>query len=73
MALVMRLLLSINLLQHSFQNITSSSRFAQANGEAELGVQIAKNLLRKAADPYFALLAYRVMPLKQGTSQPSCS
>ena len=37
---------------YSFQHITYSPRFPQANGETERRVQSAKNLLRKAADPY---------------------
>ena len=53
---------------YSFQHITSSFRFLQANGEAELGVQIAKNLLRKADDSYYTLLAYRVKPTHTGYS-----
>ena len=48
---------------YSFQHIISSPRFPQANGEAERGVKIAKNLLRKAA-----LLAYCVTLTHTGYS-----
>ena len=52
---------------YSFQHITSP-RFPQANSEAKRGVQIAKNPLRKAADPYLALFASRVTPSHTGYS-----
>ena len=35
-----------------------------SNGEAERGVQMVKNLMKKCDDPYLALLAYRSTPLE---------
>jgi len=53
---------------YGFRHITSSQRFPQSNGEAERTVKTVKDLLKKAADPYRALLAYRAMPLQNGHS-----
>ena len=54
--------------EYGFQHITSSPSHPEGNGEAERGVQIVKNLLKKAKDPYLALLAYRSSPLEVGYS-----
>ena len=56
---------------YDFQQITSSPRFPQSNGQAERSVQTIKNLLKKADDPYMALLSYRATPLSWCNLSPA--
>ena len=45
--------------EYGFDCVTSSPTFAQSNGLAERAVQTMKDLLKKAKDPYLAMLSYR--------------
>ena len=55
--------------EYEFEHVTSSSKFHQANEEAERAVKTTKQLLENNKDPYVALLAYRSTPLENGYSQ----
>ena len=51
-----------------FVHITSSPRYARANGAAENAVKLFKSLYKKNADVYKGLQAYRAAPLHNGYS-----
>ena len=53
---------------YGFTHVTSSPGFPRANGAAERSVQTLKAMIRKAEDPYKALMAYRSTSLENGYS-----
>ncbi|XP_037576972.1 uncharacterized protein K02A2.6-like [Dermacentor silvarum] len=54
---------------YRFRHVTSRPHFPQLNGEVERMVRMVKDLLRKADDPYLALLAYWDTPGVNGVSR----
>ena len=54
-----------------FQHTTSSPGHQQSNGKAEAAVNIIKRLMKRAEDPYLALLEYRNTPTVGMTSSPA--
>ena len=54
--------------QYGFDIVISSPKMAQSNGMIERHVGTIKDMLKKADDPYLALLAYRTTPLHNGFS-----
>ena len=52
---------------YGFTHITSSPGFPSSNGQIERTVRTVKNLLRKAEDPYMALLDNRNSPIDADT------
>ena len=54
--------------EYGFTHVTTSPKYPQANGQVERAVETCKGLLKKACDPYRALMAYRVTPLESGLS-----
>ena len=54
--------------QYCFEHATSSPHFPQSNGKTKRAVHTVKMLLKKADDPYMALLAYHNTPLHMGYS-----
>ena len=53
---------------YGFTHVTSSPGFPRANGAAERSVQTLKAMIRKAEEPYKALMAYRSTPLENSYS-----
>lgn len=53
---------------YGFKHVTTSPRYPQANAEVEHKVRTLKLLLKKAEDPYLALLNYRNTPGPTGFS-----
>ncbi|NRA93587.1 MAG: transposase family protein [Psychroserpens sp.] len=54
----------------NFAHKTSSLRYPQANGQAEAGVKIAKQILAQD-EPHLALMTYRATPVQSTGVSPS--
>lgn len=56
---------------YQFKTTTSSPTYSQSNGQVEQMIGTMKKLLKKAKDPYLALLEYRNTPFKGLKYSPS--
>ena len=56
---------------YGFHHVTSSPYWSQSNGRAEAAVKDAKSILRKAGDPYLALLLVRNTPPRGHAQSPA--
>ena len=54
-----------------FTHMTSSPGHQQCNGKAETAAKIMKRIMRRAEDPYLALLEYRNTPTVGMTTSPA--
>ena len=54
--------------EYGFTHITTSPRYPQANGQVKRAFQTVKSMLKKATDPYQAVMAYRATPLESELS-----
>ena len=54
--------------EYGIKHVTNSAKYPLGNAEAERGVQTVKRLLKKADDPYIALMNYPTTPLSNGWS-----
>jgi hypothetical protein len=57
--------------EYGFTQVTSSPYYPQSNGQAEAAVKIVKNIIKKSADPYLGLLAYRNTPFAETQLSPA--
>ncbi|XP_034023519.1 uncharacterized protein K02A2.6-like [Thalassophryne amazonica] len=59
--------------EYDFTHMTSSPRYPQSNGEAEMAVRTVKSLLKKEEDPHKALMASGLQGHSLGTRLIPCT